>query len=273
MPVAAILLHVDASDAKRRTAVALGLAARFDATVIGMAALAPRPHFVAEGVIIDPKLTEDDIDRMRAELDQRGARFRALATGTRERLEWRSVIDLPADAIAREARAADLVIVGRDYDPLDPYRSLDPGAVILKAGRPVLVVPSSLDQLACEHVLIAWKDTREARRVVMDGLPLLKAARRVSIAEICESNTESECQASIDDLERYLLRHGVAIEEKIVAHATRSTVDELLRIAKDDRADLIVAGGYGHSRLGEWVFGGVTEGLLAHSEICCLFSH
>jgi nucleotide-binding universal stress UspA family protein len=266
------MVHVDAGDLDRRTELALNLAQRFDATLIGIAAWKPPPHFVAEGVIIDPKVGAADLVRMRTELDELGARFRA-RTGNRQRLEWRSLVDLPTDAMTREARAADLIIVGREYHALDPYRSLDPGAVVLKAGRPVLVVPSACDRLEMTRILIAWKDTREARRAVADAIPFLQHAQSVTIAEVCQGNDQTKSQQWMTDLARYLCCHGITTREKISAQATHSVAEELLRIAKDDNADLIVAGGYGHSRLGEWVLGGVTESLLRRSEVCCLFSH
>jgi len=273
MSFATIMVHVEAKGSDDRIKLAANLASRFKSTLIGLAAWAPRPAFAVEGVIIDEKITDELLGRMRAELDKQGDHFRMLLGADQRRAEWRSLIDLPAEVVAKEARAADLVVVGREYSPLDPYRSLDPGLVILQAGRPVLVVPPGRDQLHAEHILIAWKDSREARRAVADALPFLRDAHTVSIAEVVEKGTEIQSQGGIDDVARYLGRHGISVHRKITAHAVGSVANELLRIAKDENADLIVAGGYGHSRLGEMVFGGVTQELLTGSAMCCLFSH
>jgi nucleotide-binding universal stress UspA family protein len=111
------------------------------------------------------------------------------------------------------------------------------------------------------------------RRVVRDALPFLKKAERVMIVEVCENGTEAQSLQHMNDLASYLLHHKVIVAEKAYLHTEQPVANELLRFAKDENADLIVAGGYGHSRLGEWMFGGVTRGMLRDSPICSLFSH
>ena len=93
------------------------------------------------------------------------------------------------------------------------------------------------------------------------------------IVTVCENGTETEAKKHIDDVEKYLLRHKVSVGAKVFLRTRQSIASELLRFAEDERAGLIVAGGYGHSRLGEWAFGGVTRELLSESPICCMFSH
>jgi hypothetical protein len=110
-----------------------------------------------------------------AQLAQAGEHFRSLVEPDQP-VEWRSGIDSPTEFVAVEARAADLLIVRRDRIAGDSSRSLDPGAVVLKAGRPVLVVPPDIQSLAAELIAIGWKDNREARRAVRDALPLLREA-------------------------------------------------------------------------------------------------
>jgi nucleotide-binding universal stress UspA family protein len=90
---------------------------------------------------------------------------------------------------------------------------------------------------------------------------------------VCEDGTESQAQRSIDDLAEYLQRHKIEVRIRAYLRTTQSIAGELLRFIRDEHADLIVAGGYGRSRLGEWVLGGVTRDLLASSPVCCLFSH
>ena len=86
-----------------------------------------------------------------------------------------------------EARCADLIVVEKGKSD-DIYRTLDIGAAILGAGRPFLVVPAAVKSLTADHVVIGWKDTREARRAVQDALPFLHEAKRVTIMEICEKD-------------------------------------------------------------------------------------
>jgi len=249
-----------------------GLRQGFQATLIGACAWEPRPPLTYGGVIVDPKITEDMLQEFSAQLAQAGEHFRSLVEPDRT-VEWRSGSDSPTEFVAKEARAVDLLIVGRDRIAGDSSRSLDPGAVALKAGRPLLVVPADIQSLAAEGIVIGWKDTREARRAVRDALPLLREASRVAIVEVADPQDQDQSRLRIDDVARYLTRHGVKLTKPPTPDATGSVAGELLRIAGEQKADLIVAGAYGHNRLGEWLFGGVTEELFRASPMCCLLSH
>jgi nucleotide-binding universal stress UspA family protein len=137
----------------------------------------------------------------------------------------------------------------------------------------VLVVPNDVDSLKAERVVVGWKDTREARRALRDSLPLIREALSVAEVEIVDRGSEKAAQTRIDDVAGYLAHHHVAVTVRKPEHAMGSTEGALIHVAQEMNADLIVAGGYGHSRLGELIFGGVTQGLLASSPICCLLSH
>jgi nucleotide-binding universal stress UspA family protein len=126
--------------------------------------------------------------------------------------------------------------------------------------------------LLAEHVVIGWKDTREARRALRDALPFLSRASRITLAEICVGE-ENEAREHIDDVARYLARHRINSGPWVTLQQEGAVADQLIRLAKDERADLVVTGAYGQSRLGEWIFGGMTHDLLARSPICCLMSH
>jgi len=106
---------------------------------------------------------------MRDALARRGEQFRsAVTTNRKSAVEWRSALDFPTEFVARESRAADLVIIGPDRLPYDPYRFTDAGALILRIGRPVLLVPPNVRTFTARRIVIAWKDAREARRAVRD---------------------------------------------------------------------------------------------------------
>jgi nucleotide-binding universal stress UspA family protein len=137
----------------------------------------------------------------------------------------------------------------------------------------VLVVPNDMDSLKAERVVVGWKDTREARRALGDSLPLIREALSVAVVEIVDLGSEKPAQTHIDDVAGFLARHHIAVTVRKTEHAAGSIEGALIRVAQEISADLIVAGGYGRSRLGEWIFGGVTRGLLAASPVCCLLSH
>jgi nucleotide-binding universal stress UspA family protein len=272
MAYATLMVHVDADgELPQRVRIAAELAERFQAYLIGVAAWAPMSVFLAEDARREPTPQEVHLQDMKSLLDVKGREFCARIGLEPRRVEWRSVLDLPTDVLAREARTADLVIIGNTRENPDPFRVLDPGGVLMKAGRPVLVVPGTVKSLAARHVAIAWKDVREARRAVCDALPFLQRAKSVMIVEVSEDTDEQA--PSGKDVAAFLARHGVKVVTERVRVAEVTVTNTLLRLIESENIDLLVAGAYGHSRVGGWVFGGITRDLLKDLRICCLFSH
>jgi nucleotide-binding universal stress UspA family protein len=274
MSYASLLVHVDADGQfDGRIGIAADLADQFHALLIGIAGWAPMSVFLAEEAVSGRTPTVPELQDMKRLLDLKGKEFCAAFGTPDRRVEWRSILDFPIEAVAREARAADLVIIGNARENRDPFRALDPGNVVLKAGRPVLVVPTRVTSLSPKRIAIAWKDIREARRAVLDALPFLQRAETVVIVEILEEGEENGASHRLKDVANYLTRHRVDIMTQQVRPADVTAANSLLRLIETENIDLLVAGAYGHSRLGEWAFGGVTRDLLRESPICCLFSH
>jgi nucleotide-binding universal stress UspA family protein len=144
---------------------------------------------------------------------------------------------------------------------------------MMAAGRPVLVVPPGTESLAAHHIVVGWKDTREARRAIWDALPFLKRAEAVHVTEVAPDSELKEAARRAADIVAHLERHQVKASAEVRTRREASAADELILVAEQHAADLIVVGGYGHTRLREWIFGGVTRGLLTRSPMCCLFSH
>src|SRR5262245_24235415 len=131
MPYASLMVHVDLdSDLRGRVAVAADLANLFNAHLIGVSGWAPMSLFLAADGPVDPAATEFHLQDMRTLLDQKGKAFCA-EIERRGRAEWRSALDVPVEILAREARAADLVIIGNERETKDPFRALDPGGLLL----------------------------------------------------------------------------------------------------------------------------------------------
>ncbi|RAI43062.1 universal stress protein [Rhodoplanes roseus] len=274
MSYATVMVHVgidEASDARVR--LASGLGERFHSTLIGITGWGPRPPFAAEGLVVDFGPSEQEKTEMTEELGRLGGHFRGIVGAVNRPVEWRSAIDFPVEVICRAARAADLIVIGGGAQPDDVFRAVDPGSVILRAGRPVLLVPDGVDTLVPNKILVAWKDTREARRAVVDALPFLHEAEQIMAMEVHTEAGEATAREDLDDVARHLARHRIAVSSSIAVQGDGAAADALIRVAREERVDLIVAGGYGHSRLGEWMFGGVTRGLIGHSPVCCLMSH
>ena len=274
MSYAALMVYIDTDGIpEQRVRIAADLAAKFDAALIGFSARAVPPLFVAEGVIIE-EATEADIKQIQAGLAKRGDWFRGVVAADRPDVEWRTALDFPVEALAREARCADLVIMGQQAQGrYDNYRTLDPREVLLKLGRPALLVAPGVASLRAQHVVVAWKDTRESQRAVLDAIPFLQAAQRVYVVEVCDRDDEKNALVRTDDVVRYLARRGITGDPRPIVHRDRSDADHLVQFALTEGADLLVADAYGHSRLGEWIFGGMTRNILASCPLCCLMSH
>lgn len=257
---------------KQFVGVAADVADKFAANLIGLSAVAIIPPYIAEGMVIVDDRTEFNIAEVKASLAEAGNKVKA-AMGDARQIEWRSVIDYPTETLISEARCADLIVIESGRSAGDMHRSADVGAAILGAGRPFLVVPAAVKSLTAEHVMIGWKDTREARRAVQDALPFLHEAKRVTVFEICEKKQMETARHYVDDIVRYLAQHRIKAEPRVEIQGRGSRADQIIAWADNEEADLLVTGAYGHSRLNEWMFGGMTRDLLTTSPICCLMSH
>lgn len=154
----------------------------------------------------------------------------------------------------------------------EPNAQINPSDLIARTGRPLLIVPLHVQTLQAERILVGWKDTREARRAVFDALPLLKKSQHVIVCEIDEDHNPADAQRHIDDVVTWLANHGVS-GAGMVEPLRDSPAIQLEALAKQEAADLIVAGAFGHSKLREWILGGVTRDLLGQSSCCQLLAH
>ena len=275
MSYATLMVHLELGTSNAgRLAVVAELAQRWRSAVIGIVACQPLQAVVADGYVSSDVLDQDQSELAR-EIDQAQAEFRQALQGRAAALEWRSSVTYAqlADYLAREARGADLIVTGLSGgDLFDASRSVNTGDLVLHAGRPVLLVPLSATTLALQRVVVGWKDTREARRAVADALPLLQQATEVRLLRMAAHDELAEAGRQLEDVAHWLARHGVVAECQPVL-STGDDATALYAQAKDWNTDVIVAGAYGHSRLREWVFGGVTRDLLLSANRCALLSH
>lgn len=115
--------------------------------------------------------------------------------------------------------------------------------------------------LSAEKVLVAWKDTREARRAVVDAMPFLTDAREVLVTTIAEGDQKA-ARESAADVVRFLMKHGIKAGSDVLGVGHANGAEALVEIVREVGADLVVAGGYGHNRVREHIFGGMTRSLL-----------
>src|SRR5476651_1575338 len=278
MTYSTLMVHLDIGSSNAgRLQVAGDLADRFHASVVGIAGAQPMQVVYSDGYV-SGEMIEDDVEEKEKEIAAAEAEFRGAFQKRTNALEWRSVVTLDplSDFIACEARSADFVITGVDHNKsvFDSSRHVELGDLVMRIGRPVLVVPEpeSATKIGFDRILVGWKDTRETRRAVADALPLLKKATFVTVAEIAPENELVQARRHLDQVVEWLKRHGVTAQSIVATSAGRDSA-HLAEIGREQKTDLIVAGAYGHNRLREWMLGGVTHDLLARPERCAFVSH
>jgi nucleotide-binding universal stress UspA family protein len=276
-----ILVYVEGSPQSDATlALAAQLAKRFQAYLIGLHVIGFTLPSYDPATYLDGAPSSPLIGPIRKAAQSVALkcenRFRDQLTESGVRGEWHLDEGMVADSVAREARYADLAVVTQ-VDPADPplgTRRYVPQEVLLSSGRPVLVVPcgGKVDKLG-EHILVGWNGSRESARVVNDALPFLKAAKAVTVLAVAPQRVYEGESAIVGDIVPHLIRHGVKAVNAQCAKRASGTTNTLLSYAADCGADVMVVGGYGHSRLRTLILGGVTRGLLDCITLPVLMSH
>jgi nucleotide-binding universal stress UspA family protein len=176
--------------------------------------------------------------------------------------------------VVEHGRTADLIVAGQADPDWDLSPVLDfPERLALESGRPVLVIPYvGRYPLIGRNVVIAWKAGRETTRAVFDALPLLKGAENVHILEVKGRANEKTLGADTS-IAVSIARHGIKPTVRTSVAPDISVGDEILSRLSDLDADLLVMGAYGHSRMREMVFGGVTRHIARHMTVPTLLSH
>jgi nucleotide-binding universal stress UspA family protein len=174
-------------------------------------------------------------------------------------------------ALTEEARLYDLTILDAEPEPLTLDRGLFE-ALLMRTGRPVLVVPPGRESFSLRRASIAWDGSARAARALNDALPLLRKAEEVQILAV---TGEKDLPSAVNgaDIAPHLARHGVKATVSCVPARDGDVAQTLRDAATLFRADMLVMGGYVHSRLREYIFGGVTQSLLKTSPVPLFMSH
>lgn len=274
-----LLVHVDSSrQAAARIELAARLAIAHDAHLVG-AAMTGISRIVFEDNPIrppDPVLLHH-VDSLRTHAHQALERFEAIARQVGvSSIESRLVDDDPANGMAIQTRYADFAVVGQ-FDPDDPVPGLMsdfPASVMMQGVRPVLIVPFATRTVPpFSRAMVAWDAGMSATRAVTGALPLLKAASVVDVV-VFNASAQDDAHGNVpgSDLALYLARHDVTVN--VINRTTDSDVgNALLSLCADQGSDLLVMGGYGHTRFREILLGGATRTVLNSMTLPVLMAH
>jgi nucleotide-binding universal stress UspA family protein len=254
---------------------ALGLARAFDAHPAGVA-------FAYEAV--PPAMLIDDVPptwieefRREAEEAAKAAVGRLNEAGRRAGIaveaRWMAASFVgTADVFGRIARRFDLSVVRQAEPGKNTPAPLIIEAALFETGRPVVIVPYiQKGGVKLDRVMVGWDGSRCAARAVSDAMPFLERAGTVELVMAAERGKSDEVPGA--DMAQHLARHGLTVEVKQIVAPDAKPADVLLSHAADSAADFLVMGGFGHSRLREFVLGGVTRSVLDTMTIPTLMSH
>jgi nucleotide-binding universal stress UspA family protein len=254
---------------------ATSIAATFGAHVTGIAFLYEPviPDGTLGGVPVDlielqreenSKIARDAISRFEA-----GVKKASVASETRQ---LDATFGGAATLFAQVARRFDISVVAQAQREQGATDELIIEGALFESGRPVIIVPYiQKSGLTLERVLACWDGGRTAARAIADAMPFLERAKAVDLVIVAEERKNDEITGV--RMSEHLTRHGVAVSVKRIAKGDLAVQDVILSYAADSGADFMVMGGYGHSRLREFILGGVTRGILNSMTVPVLMSH
>ena len=279
MQIKTILVHLTRRHGvEAMLAAANGLSRIDNAHLKGIAAFSATPPVPPLSIPYDATVIEEMVTQQRAHADELKGAFTQATADQPFVAEWVEVQRLAGDlvgAVLEHARAADLIVAGQRDPTWDLGPVLDfPEQLALESGRPVFLVPrEGCPRLSFDTIAIAWSGGRECTRAVFDAMPFLVRAKAVHIFSVTEDGAPTHTGTPSSELAATLARHDIPTNVTDIAAGGASVSEALLSAAEKASADLLVLGAYGHSRLREFVFGGVTRDLLAKTKLPLLLSH
>lgn len=190
--------------------------------------------------------------------------------GISKSVDW-DYCDLGAadDVIGQHGRYCDLTVIGPDLASSPQLRAKALEGALFSSARPVLLLPGSAKpSLSPRRILVGWDASQEAARAVRESLEMLRSADQVTVAVVDpEPGLLGHGEEPGADLAAYLARHGAKVTVARLPREGRATADVLRRHVVDTAADLLVLGAYGHSRLRDWILGGVTRSMVAEPPV------
>lgn len=255
---------------------ALSAAGVLDAHITGITFLYEPVFPGADLAPIPADIVQTQVEEIERAASNARSRFEELARRSALSAETRTLRETMAGApeiFARAARRYDLSVVAQPGPDTPNIDAMFFEAALFSSGRPVLVVPYIQKAgLTLDRIMVCWDGSRTAARAIADALPFLARSKATEIVTVTDGKSQLD-EIPGADIAQHLARHRINVELKRVVSGDVDTANVILSHAADTAADLIVMGGYGHSRWREFVLGGVTRGLLASMTVPTFMSH
>jgi len=273
-----IAIHLSSDSAcARRIDVGLRLAKEHDAVAVGVYPTDMPGHYYDESIV--PQDVRNVLRGRRSDLQEAiRKQFLEQAEALGAKAEWRAPRGEADEALALHARYCDLLVMSK-AERVDSVASLVPNlpeSVVMAAGRPVLMIPTSGNISSIgERVLYCWDQRREAARAFTDATPFLERCKELVVLEVDRDERlirNSDLQD--DDFTNYCVSLGYPRPKHLIKKNEGLGVGNvILNTASDSGSDLIVMGAYGHSRMRQWVMGGASRTLLSSMTVPVLLAH
>jgi nucleotide-binding universal stress UspA family protein len=254
---------------------AVSVASSLEAHITGIAfAYSPAASVSALGYIRAQLIDEQSNNEAMAKavMDRFSAASERAGVSAEQRM-LNAKIDRAGDQFARIARLFDLAIVSQANPDGSAVEGMISESTLFGSGRPVIIVPYiQKAPLKLDRVMVCWDDSRPAARAVADAMPFLEQAKQVEVVIVTNEPRKNNEVEGVD-VGQHLARHGVNVEVRRMPRGNIDVADALLSHAADSGVDFMVMGGYGHSRMREFVLGGVTRSVFHSATVPTLMSH
>lgn len=191
------------------------------------------------------------------------------------KVEWLMEHGRPTDALIKYSRYFDLMLIGQQSDSSEHKTHIRAEDIVTRSGKPLLVVPATyVCHVFAEYAVVAWDGSRAAARALTDAMQILETKHRLDVVTV-KSDKAKDKTDSMDsvDIIRHLQRHGIDARRVVLQASREGKGATILDYCADNQPDILVTGAFGHSRLREDLFGGVTNDIMQHMNVPVFMSH
>lgn len=256
--------------------MAIQMCRKYDAALTGLYAHVPVHFSGTVGAWMPKEVLQslrDAEDKAAGDVE---AEFRQMVAGQgfEGPVGWFAEQGQPTEVLARTARFYDLLLIGQYTSGEDTKQSVPAESLVTRSGKPIVVVPNGYQvRPFTGHAVVAWDASRPAARALSDAMQILETKQRLDVVTVRAPGAEPEEPRPQHDIVRFLTRHQIPVKLNVLTASRDRIGPTIVEFCRDNDADLLVMGAFGHARLREELFGGVTRHILRHTAVPVLLAH